>query len=74
MAGLASLAQVAGRRFAGPPILFYLIVDLLAVNECQQARALDSRNMDKNSCPPPSGWMKLKPLVALNHFTVQVAI
>src|SRR5436853_7267080 len=48
MAGSASLAQVAGRRFAGPPVLFYLIVDLLAVNERRQASALDSRNMDKN--------------------------
>src|SRR5690349_11745476 len=26
------------------------------------------------SAPPSSGWMKPKPLVSLNHFTVPVAI
>src|SRR5215217_4284815 len=28
----------------------------------------------KTSWPPPSGWMKPKPLVGLNHLTVPVAI
>jgi hypothetical protein len=28
----------------------------------------------KTSLPPSSGWIKPKPLVALNHFTVPVAI
>ena len=43
--------------------------------ERDRQKAIKTAEMcTKTSLPPSSGWMKPKPLVGLNHFTVPIAM
>jgi hypothetical protein len=59
--------KLAGGHLAAALVALELVGEFLAF--------VDRAEMWTNtSWPPASGWMKPKPLVALNHFTVPVAM
>ena len=72
MPGAASDLEVDGGVLAA--VLLDLIGDLLAFVQAIQASPLDGADMDEYVLAAAVRLMKPKPLVALNHLTVPVAI